>query len=164
MSCWNHERFQHASLNLTPMRESGGSSTPRPIHVIADVPGTLGLPREPVFRLATGATRRRTTTVEVVTPSAPFVVLPDHLQQAQPGRAQRYPDLSSGFTQRRPHARLAKCIIESRVSLRSPWLRSQIHTHDDHSACKTAQSWDQLLRSRWRMTPSPIRANQGLHH
>ena len=60
-------------------RESGGSSTPRLIHFIADVAGIPGRPLEPVIGLVSGKTRWRTTTVEVVTSSAPFVVLSDHL-------------------------------------------------------------------------------------
>ena len=52
-------------------RESGGSSTPRLIHFIAGVSGLLGRPLEPVIGLATAETRWRTTTVEVVTSSAP---------------------------------------------------------------------------------------------
>src|SRR6185437_3798479 len=30
ISCWNHERFQHASLNLTPMGKTGCPLHPRP--------------------------------------------------------------------------------------------------------------------------------------
>jgi hypothetical protein len=62
-----NDRKELALPTAVIARESGETSTPRLIHFIADVSGILGRPLP------------RTTTVEVVTSSAPFVVLPDHL-------------------------------------------------------------------------------------